>query len=119
MTTTTHMPHEGSGPGEHVFSRDGYERAEIDQVTTADIESATVYGREDEVIGSISSLKVDKNSKITDAVIDVGGFLGLGAHSVVMPFSAMTILRKADASHLRVNLDTTKDKLKAMPHHAG
>lgn len=119
MTTMTHMPHEGSGPGAHIFSRDGYERAEIGQVTTADVETATVYGREDEVIGSISSLKVDKNGEISDAVIDVGGFLGLGAHPVLIPFSAMTILRKVDATHLRVNLDTTKDKLKAMPHHAG
>jgi len=119
MTTTTHMPHEGKGPGAHIFNRDGYERAEIHQVSTADVESATVYGREYEVIGSIRSLKVDKNGEISDAVIDVGGFLGLGARSVLMPFSAMTILRKVDASHLRVNLDTTKDKLTAMPHHAG
>lgn len=119
MTTTTHMPHEGKGPGAHVFKRDGYEQAEIHKLTTAEVKNSTVYGRDDERIGSISSLKVDKHGEITDAVIEVGGFLGLGAHSVLMPFSAMTILRKADASDLRVNLETTKDKLKAMPHHDG
>jgi hypothetical protein len=51
-------------------------------------------------------------------VIDIGGFLGMGAHSVMLPFSQLTGLRENDGSDVRVHLDTTKDKLKAMPHHA-
>jgi hypothetical protein len=99
------------------FVRDGYAQAEAHDLTTADLESATVYGRNDETIGSVSSLKVGHDGQITDAVIDVGGFLGMGAHSVRMPFNELTVLRETHGSDIRVHLDTTKDKLKAMPHH--
>jgi hypothetical protein len=106
----------GTG-GAYGFVRDGYAKAHIQDLTTADVESAHVYGRNDETIGSISSLKVGTDGKITDAVIDVGGFLGMGAHSVLIPFGQLTVLRETDGSDVRVHLDTTKEKLKAMPHH--
>jgi len=108
--TTTH----GTG-GAFGFARDGYTTANAHDLTTSDVEDATVYGRDDETIGSINSLKVGTDGKITDAVIDVGGFLGMGAHSVSIPFGKLTVLRETDGSDLRVHLDTTKDKLKAMP----
>ncbi|MDP2121657.1 MAG: PRC-barrel domain-containing protein [Hoeflea sp.] len=101
------------------FAREGYGRAEIHDLSTADLEDATVYGRGDETIGSIRSLKIDADGRISGAVIDVGGFLGLGAHSVLVPFDGLTVLRETDGSDVRVHLDTTKDKLKAMRHHTG
>jgi len=119
MAHNPNLPHGASGGGAFGFVRDGYSRAEIRDLTTADVENATVYGRNDETIGSVSSLKVGTDGKITDAVIDVGGFLGMGAHSVMMPFSDLTVLRETDGSDVRVHLDTTKDRLKAMPHHVG
>jgi hypothetical protein len=100
------------------FVRNGYDRADAHSLTTADLENATVHGRDDETIGSVSELKVGTDGKITHAVIDVGGFLGIGAHSVLLPFSQLTVLRATDGSDLRVHLDATKDKLKAMPHHS-
>lgn len=108
-----------SGGGAYGFVRDGYAKAEIHDLTTADVENATVYGRNDETIGKVNSLKVDTGGKISDAVIDVGGFLGMGAHSVLIPFSELTVLRETTGSDVRVHLDTTKDRLKAMPHYVG
>lgn len=117
------MEHPATTPndvgGAFGFVRDGYHRTETHDLTTGDVESATVYGRNDETIGSVSSLKMGTDGKITGAVIDVGGFLGMGAHSVLLPFSQLTVLRETNGSDLRVHLDTTKDKLKAMPHHNG
>ncbi len=119
MSHTSTMP-TGAPRGEaHVFARDGYTKTEIQDLKTSDVDSATVYGRDDETIGSISSLKVGTDGKITDAVVDVGGFLGIGAHSVVIPFSDLTVLRATDRSNVRVHIDTTKEKLEAMPHHDG
>ena len=109
-------PNEGGAFG---FVCNGYDRTEHYDLTAADIENATVYGRDDETIGSVSSLKVGTDGKITDAVIDVGGFLGMGAHSVLIPFHQMAVLRETDGIDLRIHLDTTKNKLTAMPHHAG
>ena len=119
MTHPTNMSHGAAGGNAFGFARTGYTRAEAKDLTTSDLESATVYGRNDETIGSVSNLKMGTDGKITHAVIDVGGFLGLGAHSVMLPFDQLTVLRETNGSDLRVNLDTTKDKLKAMPHHVG
>jgi len=115
-SNTTYGAASGSAYG---FVRKGYARAEMRDLTTSDVESATVYGRNDETIGSISSLKVGTGGQITDAVIDVGGFLGMGAHSVMLPFSQLAVLRETNGSDVRIHLDTTKDKHKAMPHHVG
>lgn len=109
----------GTEGGAFAFARNGYGRAETKDLTTADVESANVYGRSDETIGSISSLMVATDGKITDAVVDVGGFLGLGAHSVVLPFSELTVLRETNGSDVRVHLDTTKEQLEAMPNFTG
>jgi len=119
MTHPTDTHPAGAGGGAYGFVRNGYDQALPHDLTTADVESATVYGRNDETIGTINALKVGADGKITDAIIDVGGFLGMGAHSVQMPFSDLTVLRETNGSDLRVHLDTTKDRLKAMPHHAG
>lgn len=108
----------GTG-GAFAFARDGYDRAEHHMLTTADVENATVYGHDDETIGSVSSLKVDTNGKITEAVIDVGGFLGIGAHSVLIPFEQLTVLRGTNGSDVRIHMDTTKERLKSMPNHTG
>lgn len=97
------------------FTRDGYDSTQVHELTTADVENATVYGRDEENIGSISSLKVGTDGKITDAIIDVGGFLGMGARSVLIPFEQLTVLRETNGSDVRVHLDTTKEKLEAMP----
>lgn len=118
MTQPADTPHGTGVGGAFGFVRNGYDRVETHNLKTSDLEGATVYGREDESIGTISSLKVGTDDKITDAVLDVGGFLGMGAHSVVVPFSQLTVLLQSDGSDVRVHLDTTKEKLKAMPHHA-
>ncbi|PWK61474.1 PRC-barrel domain-containing protein [Roseicyclus mahoneyensis] len=117
MTNHATTAHGMATGGAYGFARDGYAKAHVHDLTTADVESAHVYGRDDETIGSISALKVGTDGKITDAVIDVGGFLGMGAHSVSIPFGQLTVLRETAGSDLRVHLDTTKEKLKAMPHY--
>jgi len=117
MTQTPITPAGTGTGGAFAFARDGYDHAEHHALTTADVENATIYGRDDETIGSVSSLKVGTDGKITDAVIDVGGFLGMGAHSVLIPFQQLTVLRENGGSDVRIHMDTTKDKLKAMPNH--
>ncbi|WP_209427881.1 PRC-barrel domain-containing protein [Pararhodobacter sp. SW119] len=117
MTHTANIPHEPEVDGAHGFALKGYDRAEVRDLKTSDLEGATVYGRDDETIGSVSALKLGSDGQPTEAVIDVGGFLGIGAHSVLLPFNQLTVLRQTDGADLRVHLDTTKDKLKAMPHY--
>ena len=48
-----------------------------------------VYNAQNENVGSINDLLMDKSGSIKAAVISVGGFLGMGAHLVAVPFDKM------------------------------
>lgn len=117
MIDHTNNPNQAGGAFD--FSREGYNRVEVHDITTNDVESATVYGRDDEKIGAVSNLVVGADGKITHAIVDVGGFLGLGAHPVKLPFGDLTVLRATDGSDVRVNLGTTKEQLEGMPKYEG
>ena len=45
-----------------------------------------VYNEKNENVGSINDLLMEKNGTIKAAVISVGGFLGMGARLVAVPF---------------------------------
>jgi sporulation protein YlmC with PRC-barrel domain len=46
----------------------------------------SVYNDNNESLGSINDLLMDKNGSIKAVVLGVGGFLGLGEHLVAVPF---------------------------------
>jgi sporulation protein YlmC with PRC-barrel domain len=49
----------------------------------------SVYNDNNENVGSINDLLMDKSGNIKAAVISVGGFLGVGARLVAVPFDKM------------------------------
>jgi len=113
MTATSPTMHAGATAP--IFAHEGYARADGHAMTASDLEKASVYGGDDAKIGAISALIMNKDGKISAAVIEVGGFLGLGAHPVSMPFADLTVLRETGGDELRVYIDATKETLKAMP----
>jgi sporulation protein YlmC with PRC-barrel domain len=48
-----------------------------------------VYNENNEKIGDIEELVVDKSAKIDDVILGVGGFLGLGEHLVAVPMEKL------------------------------
>jgi hypothetical protein len=50
---------------------------------------ATVYNDGDERIGTISDLIVTPDGRISEAVLSVGGFLGIGAKLVGVPYDRL------------------------------
>jgi len=101
------------------FTYRGYSEAARLDLTSEALKSASVYGRNNESVGSISDLVVGDDGKISQAIIDVGGFLGMGARSVSMAFDDLTVLRETDGHDLRVYTDATKEQLEAMPRYDG
>jgi sporulation protein YlmC with PRC-barrel domain len=53
-----------------------------------------VYNDNNESIGSINDLLTDRNGNIKAAVISVGGFLGVGAHLVAVPFEKIKFVNE-------------------------
>jgi hypothetical protein len=72
----------------------------------------TVRGTNDENIGEINDILVDKGGSVVAAVIGVGGFLGIGEKDVAVPFSALQISNERDQV---ISIAATKEQLKAAP----
>ncbi len=87
-----------------------------------------VYNGQNQKIGDIKELMLDKSGKIANVVIGVGGFLGMGEHDVAVNFDR---LKWSDTSSTTGSsqsstakrtypdhavFDATKDQLKSMPN---
>ena len=60
--------------------------------------NAAVYDVMNNPVSAISDFVLDDQGAITHAIIDVGGFLGMGQRSVAIPFEEMVIYQEVDAS---------------------
>ena len=60
-----------------------------DQTITYEIIGLPVYGSNDEQIGSVENLILDKNHQVVGAILSVGGFLGLGSKAVAVPWESL------------------------------
>ncbi|MEL7213568.1 MAG: PRC-barrel domain-containing protein [Pseudomonadota bacterium] len=98
--------------------RDGYTTVQVDDMTTEDLTGARVYGTNDEDVGEIGELLLTDNGKMDRAVIDVGGFLGLGEKSVAVTFDELQI-KRSDDGEVRVYIDSTQERLEQQPTYEG
>ena len=53
-----------------------------------------VYNSQNEKIGDISEVMLDQSGKITDVVIGVGGFLGMGTHDVAVKWEQLKFVNE-------------------------
>jgi len=75
---------------------------------------AKVGGPPNETVGSINDLLMDKNGTVLAAVIGVGGFLGIGAKNVAVPFKSLEMSRDSDANE-KIAMRFSKDELTQAP----
>lgn len=84
----------------------------------ADLIGKRVYGPGDEDVGEISAVSVDADGKIAAAVVDVGGFLGIGEKPVALDSSMLTLVKEADGN-VFFRVAATQEQLEQMQPHAG
>ena len=70
-----------------------------------------VYDPQDNKIGEIMDVLMDKDGKATALIIGVGGLLGAGEKDVAVPFHAIELKTTKDNKHHLV-MNATKDQLK-------
>jgi hypothetical protein len=80
-----------------------------------------VLGREvrsptDEDMGRIVDVIVDRTGSVRAAVIDFGGFLGVGSRKIVVDWNALHFGRVANKSD-SITLELTKDQVTAAPEY--
>lgn len=84
------------------------------ELTPAVLEGATIYGAKDDKVGTVSH--VHGAGAASTVVVDVGGFLGIGAKPVAVPLTELDFMRDEDGKVHAVT-SWTKSELEAMPEH--
>jgi len=79
----------------------------------SDYYNQSVYDNQDNKVGDVNDLLVDKDGKIGAAIVGVGGFLGAGEKNVAVPFNALKLTEKNGKRYLV--MDTTKEALNSAP----
>ena len=86
-------------------------------------EAQGILGREvrsaaGENMGRIVDVLVDRNGQVRAAVIDFGGFLGVGSRKIAVAWNALRFPAKDDKNQ-QVALELTRDQVRAAPEYKG
>lgn len=85
-----------------------------DELTSQTVDGANVYGPDDYHIGDVSHLHGFGHT--AQAVVDVGGFLGIGAKRVALSVASLNFMRDENGN-VHATTSMTKDELKNLPEH--
>lgn len=88
----------------------------IDAVDAHGILGRDVRSPANEDMGRIVDVIVDRSGSVRGAVIDFGGFLGVGSRKIVVEWSALHFWNVADTAK-SITLELTRDQVKAAPEY--
>lgn len=72
-----------------------------------------VYDNQNNKIGDVNDILLDKDGRVSTVIIGVGGFLGVGEKDVAVPFSALKVAEKDGDRYLVMN--ASKEALEKAP----
>lgn len=75
-----------------------------------------VLGAADENMGRIVDVIVDHSGRVRAAVIDFGGFLGVGSRKIAVDWTALHFPPPGQPN-AKISLDLTRDQVKAAPEY--
>lgn len=105
-TTATADTDTGGGFGSQLVNADG--SMNVSKLIGLDVQSP-----EDKKVGDIGEVVLDKDGKAQGVVVDVGGFLGIATHPVLLDWKDVTLAEQDGETRAVVNL--TKERLEQMP----
>ena len=79
----------------------------------SDVYKAGVYDTSERKVGNVTDLLMDRNGKITAAIISVGQFLDIGKKDVAIPLKDLKVSTRD--SKIWLVLSRTKDELQMAP----
>jgi hypothetical protein len=88
----------------------------IEAVDAHGILGRDVRSAASENMGRIADVIVDRAGKVRAAVIDFGGFLGVGSRKIVVEWSALHFWNVADKS-ASITLELTREQVRAAPEY--
>jgi hypothetical protein len=70
-----------------------------------------------ENMGRIVDVVVDKAGRVRAAVIDFGGFLGVGSRKIAVDWNALSFMPPDEARRDVITVELTRDQVKAAPEY--
>lgn len=95
----------------------GYADLPEQERTVERLMGASAYSAQGEDIGTVEELVLDVDGRTTHLVMDVGGFLGMGSHTVALDMNKVDIMWNAEDDDVRVEVPMSEDELRAMPEY--
>lgn len=84
------------------------------ELSETNLMDATIYGPGDEKIGTVSH--VHGAGSGMQVIVDVGGFLGIGAKPVALDANKLNFMRD-ESGTVHATTSMTKDQVKNLPEH--
>jgi len=106
-------------PGAPASAPDGYAHVALDEASVAQLQSAPVFDALGEEVGRVDDMVLRDDDRVAEFLVDVGGFLGIGSHTVELPATDADLLWNAEADSLRIHLPMTREQLESLPEYAG
>lgn len=95
---------------------EGYVYVEAQTVTAEELKGVDLYDVENNEIAKLGDVVLGGDGTVAGVIVDVGGFLGLGARSVELAPDQIQVYRN-DENALRAYTLLSKDELKALPEY--
>jgi sporulation protein YlmC with PRC-barrel domain len=86
-----------------------------DDMLSSNVVGLDIYNAQNNKIGKIQDVVLDKAGKVTGYILSVGGFLGMGTHYVAVDPGAVSIAYDDANKTWRARMNATKDQLKSAP----
>jgi hypothetical protein len=83
------------------------------QIRATQMDGATVYDAQNQKVGDIKDVIIDRDGKVAAVVLDVGAFLGVGGKYVAVSMNDLKTTQDNNSNKPRFAVDMTKDQLKA------
>lgn len=76
------------------------------QMMGSDLRGTKIYGANNEDIGEIDDILIDRQGQVVAVIVGVGGFLGIGEKDVAIPFQSLDIVNAQVTAGARAPLTT-------------
>lgn len=113
--TTPQTPSPNAEPGTPVITGDGTPATVIDDREVEGILGKNVRSSAGEDMGQIIDVIVNRDGQVRAAVIDFGGFLGVGSRKIAVDWHALSFPADGVIDHVILNL--TPDQVRLAPEY--
>lgn len=85
-------------------------------INASQLVGLNIQDTQGETIGEVGEVVIDSSGKLNGVLVDVGGFLGMGTHHVLLNWKDIQLSGQGD--DVKAVINTTKENLKAQPEYS-